>query len=78
MIFFNTTLIYASVLSSPFDWEYATQYISGPALSLADILAFCYIEWGDNDRIGYPFDHAAHPTLGAWLERMRQRPSASV
>ena len=53
-------------------------FLAGPSLSLADILAFCYIEWGDNDRIWYPFSQSTHPTVGAWLERMRQRSSSTV
>ena len=34
--------------------------------------------WGDNERIGYPLDRAAHPTVAAWYDRMGSRDSAAA
>ena len=58
---------------------------AGMSVSMADILLYCYINWGDNERIGYPFPSPVEPqqrhdyaALGRWYDAMGQRQSATV
>ena len=51
------------------------QYIAGDKLTLADILLFCFVEFGAT--VGQKLDPAL-TNLGAWYERMKARPSAAA
>lgn len=50
-------------------------YICGDRLTLADILLFCFLEFGA--AVGQPIN-ADNKNLAAWAERMRARPSAAA
>jgi glutathione S-transferase len=50
-------------------------WICGERFSLADILLFCFLEFGA--RVGQPLD-PANANLVAWYERVKQRPSAKA
>jgi len=50
----------------------------GGGVSMADILLYCYMSWGDNERVGYPFDVERYPALARWYSSMGKRESASV
>lgn len=57
------------------------QFLAGGdsgGVSMADILLYCYMNWGDNDRIGYAFDAERYPALAQWYAAMGQRESANV
>ena len=51
------------------------QFIAGDKLTLADILLFCFIEFGGT--VGQKLDPAL-ANIGAWYERMKARPSAAA
>jgi glutathione S-transferase len=50
-------------------------FIAGHALSIADILLFCFVEFGALVGQGL---HPRHLRLAAWRERMTARPSAAA
>lgn len=50
-------------------------YIAGDRLSMADILLFCFLEFGK--QVGQPLD-AGLANLNAWQARIAERPSASA
>ena len=50
-------------------------YIAGDALTVADLLLFCFVEFGE--KVGQGLD-PAHVHLTAWRERMAARPSAAL
>eukprot|EP01051_Picozoa_sp_SAG22_P019727 SAG22_NODE_3734_length_1554_cov_1.437113_2_plen_90_part_00 len=64
----------AGAAGGPGGWLAAVD--GGPGL--ADILLFSFVEWGDNDRIGYPVDRAELPGLARWYDAMLAWPSAAV
>jgi glutathione S-transferase len=51
------------------------KYIAGNAVSLADLLLFCFVEFGA--LVGQPLDRD-NRRLAAWHERMASRPSAAA
>lgn len=51
------------------------QYIAGDKLTLADILLFCFVEFGAT--VGQKLDPAL-ANINAWYERMKARPSAAA
>lgn len=51
------------------------QFIGGNRLTLADVLLFCFIDFGTT--VGQPLD-PAFKIVGAWYARMKERPSAKV
>ncbi len=51
------------------------QFIAGDKITLADVLLFCIVNFGN--AVGQPFDeNLAH--FKAWFERMQARPSATA
>lgn len=50
-------------------------YIAGDKVTLADILLFCFLDFGI--QVGQPINPAAKNLL-AWYERMKARPSAAA
>lgn len=50
-------------------------YIAGDRLTLADILLFCFLIFGE--RVGQPLDPDLK-NIGAWMARMKDRPSAAA
>ena len=50
-------------------------YIAGDKLTLADVLLFCFLEFGA--QVGQPIN-PENKNIVAWLERMRARPSAAA
>ncbi len=50
-------------------------YVCGERLTLADILLFAFLEFGN--RVGQPLDPGLK-TISAWYERMKARPSAKA
>ncbi|MBS0345736.1 MAG: glutathione S-transferase family protein [Proteobacteria bacterium] len=50
-------------------------YIAGDALTVADLLLFCFVEFGA--LVGQGLD-PAHRRLAAWRERIAARPSAAL
>jgi glutathione S-transferase len=50
-------------------------FIGGDKLSLADVLLFCFLEFGA--QVGQPLN-PANKNLAAWHERMKARPSAAA
>ena len=50
-------------------------YIAGDRLTLADILLFCFIDFGGT--VGQPLD-PAFGKLTAWVERVKARPSVAA
>lgn len=51
------------------------EYIAGANVSLADILLFCFVDFGTN--IGQPIDEK-NKNIVAWHARMKARPSAAA
>ena len=51
------------------------EFIAGSAISLADILLFCFLSFGTN--VGQPLNQE-NKNVVAWFERMQSRPSASA
>lgn len=51
------------------------EFIAGDAISLADILLFCFLNFGAN--VGQPLNQD-NKNVVAWFERMQNRPSASA
>ncbi len=51
------------------------EFIVGNRFTLADILLFCFVEFGN--QVGQPLD-PANANLAAWRERVKTRPSAAV
>ena len=51
------------------------QYLCGKRFSLADILLFCWIEFGN--QVGQPLD-AANTNIVAWMARVGERPSVKA
>jgi len=50
-------------------------YIAGPRLTLADILLFCFLDFGA--QVGQPLK-PENKNIAAWYERMKARPSAEA
>ena len=50
-------------------------FVAGDALTLADIVLFCFMAFGA--AVGQPIK-AEHKTLTAWFERIKARPSAAA
>ena len=50
-------------------------FIAGEQLTLADILLFCFLAFGQT--VGQPFDESLSH-VKAWFDRMAARPSASA
>ena len=50
-------------------------FVAGDKLTLADILLFCFLEFGA--QVGQPVN-PDNKNISAWLERMRARPSAAA
>jgi glutathione S-transferase len=50
-------------------------WVAGDRFTLADILLYCFIEFGA--QVGQPVD-AANANLAAWRERVKARPSAAA
>jgi len=50
-------------------------FVVGERLSLADILLFCFLDFGTN--VGQPLN-LANKNIVAWYERMKARPSAAA
>ena len=50
-------------------------YVCGDRLSLADILLYCFLEFGQ--QVGQPFE-PSNKHIAAWFERMKARPSAKA
>ena len=53
----------------------SNEFIGGDKLSLADVLLFCFLEFGA--QVGQPLN-ADCKNLAAWQERMKARPSAAA
>ena len=51
------------------------QFIAGKRMTLADILLFCFIDFGNE--VGQKLDPSLK-NVNAWFERMKARPSASA
>jgi glutathione S-transferase len=51
------------------------QYLCGQRFTLADILLFCWIEFGN--QVGQPLD-PANVNIVAWMARVAERPSAKA
>ena len=51
------------------------EFICGARFSLADILLFCFLEFGAN--VGQPLNEA-NTNITAWYERVKARPSAAA
>ena len=51
------------------------EYLCGKRFSLADILLFCWIEFGN--QVGQPLD-AANTNIAAWMARIAERPSVKA
>lgn len=51
------------------------QYVCGDRFSLADILLFCFLEFGE--QVGQPVNRD-NRNISAWFDRVKERPSASV
>ncbi len=51
------------------------QFIAGDKLTLADILLYCFLDFGQ--AVGQPLN-PANKNVGAWFERMKARPSAAA
>lgn len=52
-----------------------SDYVAGPAFSVADITLFCAIEFGEF--VGECYEEAKLPRVAAWRERVAARPSAA-
>ena len=50
-------------------------YVAGDALSVADLLLYCFVEFGE--QVGQGLD-PNHRRLAAWRDRVGSRPSAAV
>jgi len=50
-------------------------FIAGERLTLADILLFCFLDFGAG--VGQPLN-PQNKAIGAWFERMKARPSAAA
>ena len=50
-------------------------YVGGDAISLADVLLYCMLDFGNN--VGQPFDQNLS-NIKPWFDRMAARPSASA
>lgn len=50
-------------------------YLGGTSLSVADLVLFCFVEFGD--KVGQGLD-PSHRRLAAWRDRIASRPSASL
>jgi glutathione S-transferase len=51
------------------------EYLCGKRFTLADILLYCWIEFGD--QVGQPLD-AANGNIAAWMARVGERPSVKA
>ena len=51
------------------------EYIAGSKLTLADVLLFCMLAFGQ--QVGQPFDETL-PNIKPWFDRMASRPSAAA
>jgi glutathione S-transferase len=51
------------------------EYVCGTRFTLADILLYCWIDFGG--QVGQPMD-AANTTIAAWFARVGQRPSVKA
>ena len=51
------------------------EFIAGDQISLADVLLFCIMAFGNN--VGQPYDESLS-NVKAWFERMGARPSAAA
>jgi glutathione S-transferase len=52
-----------------------SDYVAGPAFSVADITLFCALEFGEF--VGECYEEAKLPGIAAWRERVAARPSAA-
>jgi glutathione S-transferase len=52
-----------------------TQFIAGDRFTIADVILYCALDFGRG--VGQPLDPALQ-NLGAWFERVAQRPSTSA
>lgn len=50
-------------------------FICGPRFTLADILLFCFLDFGN--KVGQPLD-AANTKVAAWFDRVKARPSINA
>ena len=50
------------------------QYLCGKRFTLADILLYCWIDFGNEERVGQPLD-PANTNIAAWFARVGERPS---
>lgn len=50
-------------------------YVCGDRFSLADIMLFCFLEFGQ--QVGQPFE-PSNKHIAAWFERVKARPSAAA
>jgi glutathione S-transferase len=50
-------------------------FVAGDRMTLADILLFCFLDFGAN--VGQPLN-ADNKNIAAWFERMKARPSAAA
>ena len=51
------------------------EYVCGTRFTLADILLYCWIDFGG--QVGQPLD-AANTTIAAWFARVGARPSVKA
>lgn len=51
------------------------QYVCGDRFSLADVLLFCFLEFGE--QVGQPLNRD-NQNIAGWYDRVKERPSAAV
>ena len=51
------------------------EFLCGPRFSLADMLLFCWIDFGS--QVGQPLD-PANTNIAAWFARVGERPSVKA
>ena len=51
------------------------QFVCGDRFTLADILLFCFLEFGE--QVGQPIN-TANKNISAWYAKVKQRPSAAA
>jgi glutathione S-transferase len=52
-------------------------YLCGTRFTLADMLLYCWIDFGNEGRVGQPID-PANTNIAAWFARVGERPSVKA
>jgi glutathione S-transferase len=52
-------------------------YLCGTRFTLADMLLYCWIDFGNEGRVGQPLD-PANTNIAAWFARVGERPSVNA